>query len=183
MSNPVYIVDIMRDVVTVTSSVLLAQLQQKDPLITAVHYDYGHYTDIRERLVAKDKSGKPDEKYPRIVLFEDHRIKHGQEGLTGIADLKLLILHVSSNKVTRQWREDNVFRPILYPIYFEFLKQLKLSGKFQIYDTTKIQHDQINRPHWGDPGLYKNEGYLLGDILDGIEIANLNLLTYLDNCV
>lgn len=182
MSNPVYIVDIMRDVVSAVSVNLLTQLQIAEPLTKAVHYDYGHYTDIRERLVAKGKSA-PDEKYPRVILFEDHRIKHGQEGLTGIADMKLIIVHPSKNTVTRQWREDNVFRPILYPIYFEFLKQLKASGKFQIYDVTKIQHDQINRPHWGDPGLYKNEGYLLNDILDGIEIANLQLITYLDNCV
>lgn len=182
MTGPVYIVDIMRDVVAAVSAALLPQLQAVDPLISAVHYDYGHYTDIRERLVTLGKV-TPAEKYPRIVLFEDHRVRHGDEGLTGIMDLKLIILYPSRNDITRQQRETGVFRPILYPIYQEFLRQLYLSGKFNIYDVTKIQHDQINRPHWGDPGLYKNEGYLLGDILDGIEIANLQLTTYLDNCL
>lgn len=182
MTGPVYIVDIMRDVVGAVSAALLTQLQAVDPLISAVHYDYGHITDLRERLVTQ---GKVDAtaKYPRVILFEDYRLRHAQEGLTGITDLQLLIIHPSKKEITRQEREDGVFRPILYPIYQEFLKQLYLSGKFNIYDVTKIQHDQINRPHWGDPELYKNKEYLLNDVLDGIEIANLQLQTYLDNCL
>lgn len=182
MTGPIYIVDVFRGIVSAVSGILTTTLQAADPLITGVHYEYGHHTDVRERLVTKSKS-HPETKYPLVVLFEDHRIKHGEEGLAGIADLKLIILFSSRKDVTREQREEKVFRPILYPIYFELLKQLKLSGKFQIYDVTKIQHDQINRPHWGDPGLYKNEGYLFNDVLDGIEIANLQLKTYLDNCV
>ena len=182
MSNPVYIVDVIGDVVAAVSAKLLTQLQTVDPLITGVHYEYGHYTDIKERLIQYGKTAKQD-RYPLVCLFEDHRIRHSKEGLTGVMDLKILILHSSKNTVTREWREANVFRPILYPIYFEFLNQLKLSGNFNIYDASKIQHDQINRPHWGDPALYKNEKYLFDDVLDGIELSNLSLETYLDNCL
>lgn len=180
--SQVYVVDIIRDIVTKVSSKLLNQLQVIKPDITGVHYEYGHYLDIQERLTVKDAVAKMD-KYPLVCLFEDYRVTHGKVGLTGIANLKMIILYKSSNQVTRQWREDNVFRPILYPIYFELLKQLKLSGKFNIYDETKIKHDQINRPHWGDPEMYKNDSYLFGDVLDGIELANLELETYLSNCV
>ena len=184
MSDPVYIVDVFRDVVAKVSTALLAQLQAVDSLITGVHYEYGHYTDIQERLTAKGKTDK-QQRFPLICLFEDYRIRHGvpQKGTTGLTDLKLIILHSSKNTVTRQWREDNVFRPILYPIYFEFLKQLKNSGMFSIYDVSMIQHDQINRPHWGDPGLYKNDSYLFGDVLDGIELSNLQLTVFLSNCL
>jgi hypothetical protein len=62
------------------------------------------------------------------------------------------------------------------------LRQLKLCGEFNIYDETQIKHDQINRPHWGDPALYKNDGYLFPDVLDGIELANLQLETFLQTC-
>lgn len=190
MKTPVYIVDVFREIVAATAAgkqkssgkTLLEDLQAVDSLITNIHYDYGHYTDIRERLIAKNKTDKQG-KYPLVCLFEDHKIKHGKEGLTGITDLKLIILYSSKKEITREQREVNVFRPILYPIYFEFLKQLAVSGHFNIYDVTKIPHDQINRPHWGDPGIYKNDSYLFGDVLDGIEIANLQLETYLPNCL
>lgn len=183
LSTPVYITEVIGSVVAATSTKLLTTLQAVDPLISGVHYEYGHYTDIRERLTKKGQVAKTD-KYPLICLFEDFRIRHGAttSGLTGIADLKIIILYPSSNEVTREWREINVFRPILYPIYFEFLRQLKNCGHFNIYNIDEIQHDQINRPHWGDPSLYKNDSYLFGDILDGIELTNLNLETYLKNC-
>lgn len=176
-----FIVDILKEVVQATSTKLLSELQLVDPLITGVHFEYGHYTDIQERLTAKGKTSKND-RYPLICLFEDFKIRHNKPGLTGIGEMKLIILHYSKNTITREQRETNVFRPILYPIYYEFLHQLKVSGKFNIYDENKIIHDQINRPHWGDPGLYKNDSYLFGEVLDGIELNNLQLETYLKNC-
>jgi hypothetical protein len=74
-------------------------------------------------------------------------------------------------------------RQIVYPIYFEILRQLKKDGSFMIYDESKIQHDLIARPHWGDPALYGNKAYALDGIYDGIEMANLQLTTFLNNCL
>lgn len=182
MKQPVYIVDIFRGIVAATSAALLTQLQAADPLITGVHFDYGHYTDIRNRITAKE--GNPAEKQditPLIALFEDFRITKGQAGIFGIAGLKFIILHSSDKGYTRQQREDLIFRPILYPVYWEFLRQIKLSGKFMYYGT-ELSHDQINRPHWGDPELYGNKGYLLNRVLDGIELDRIELKTYLPNC-
>lgn len=190
MTAPVYLVDVFRDIVAATAAAiqkqtgnsLLDDLKAVDPLITGIHYDYGHYTDMRTKLTGKGKTDKQG-KYPLICLFEDYSVDHGKEGLTGITDLKLIILFSSKKDIDRQTRETSVFRPVLYPIYLEFLNQLKVSGKFQIYDVTKIQHRQINRPHWGDPGIYGNESYIFTDVLDGIEISDLQLETYLDNCL
>jgi hypothetical protein len=187
MIEPVYIVDIFRDIVAATSTALLTQLQAVDPLITGIRYEYGHYNDIRERILAYSKTGTKAV-YPLVALFEDFRISHKQPGITGIANLKLIIVHSSKKDVTRVQRETNVFRPVLYPIYHEFLKQLKLSGKFMLFIAGEVPHDQINRPHWGDPELYKGTtattgtGYIFNEVLDGIEITNLSLITYLPNC-
>lgn len=187
MITPVYIVDIFRDIVAATSAALLTQLQGVDPLITGVHYDYGHYNDIRERLVTKGKTGDKS-RYPLVALFEDFRVTHRQPGITGIANLKLIIVHISEKGITREKRETAVFRPVLYPIYNELLKQIKLSGKFMLFVAGEVPHDQINRPHWGDPELYKgntasvNVSYIFNDILDGIELTNMNLTTFLPNC-
>lgn len=182
MSQPVYITEVIGEVVALASAKVLEELQKTDPTITGVHYLYGHYSDIRERLIAKAKVNELS--FPLVVLFEDFKIQHRTNvpGVTGLADMTLIILHTSKNDVTREQRQERVFKPILYPIYLAFLKALKDSGKFMIYNAAAIQHDQINRPHWGDPALYGNKGYLFDRCLDGIELSNLQLQTYLKNC-
>lgn len=184
MSAPVYIVDVIGEIVAATSAVLLLQLQMVDPLITGIHYEYGHINDIRERITEKMKTTTNSvDISPMICLIEDFKLTKGKVGVTGITDMKIIILHFSKKDITRVQREVNVFRPVLWPIYNEFLKQLKLNGRFSIYDVTKIQHDMIARPHWGDPALYGNDAYLLNGIFDGIELSNLQLTTFLNNCL
>jgi hypothetical protein len=173
-------VDLIGKAVEKTSAKLLLQLQAVDPKITGIYYQYGHYNDVRERLIAQGKTAK-DQRYPLVVLFEDFKLNNRVLGLTGIADVKIIILHTTSKDYTREQREARVFKPILVPIYEEFLYQLKVSGDFMQYGP--FVHARIDRPHWGDPQLYKNDGYLLNDVLDGIELSDLQLQTYLPNCV
>ena len=173
-----YVVDDIGAVVAKCSFKLLEKLQLVDPLITAIHYKYGHYTDIQNELLLESKERL--NRYPLVALFEDFAIDRGEEGLDGISNLKIIILHSSQAAVTRGWREENVFRKILYPIYEEFKRQLFLSGIFNVYSADQIKHRQINRPHWGDPGLYKNKDYIFTDVLDGIEMSNLSLESYFE---
>lgn len=182
MKTPVRIVDLIGKAVGKVSVKLLAQLQAVDPKITGVYYEYGHYNDVRERLIQKSKTlSTKDQRYPLVVLFEDFRLVNRVLGITGIADIKILILHLTKKEFTREQREDLVFMPILVPIYEALLNELKISGDFMQYGP--FRHNRIDRPHWGDPELYKNGGYLLNDILDGIELSELQLQTYLPNCV
>lgn len=178
MSQPIYIVDVLRDVVAATSTVLLTTLQAVDPLITGIKFEYGHKNDINERIIAY--GNQRINFCPMVCLFEDYKLKHGDKNLTGITNLIMVIIYYSKPDITRVQREENVFRPILYPVYLELLNQLKLSGAFSIYDVTSIKHDQINRPHWGDPELYKE--YPLKGVFDGIELNNLQLTTFLKTC-
>lgn len=180
--TPVYLVDVIRDVVAATSTVLLTQLQAVDPLITKIWFEYGHRTDINERILTYGAGGLNF--CPMICLFEDYTLWHGDKvGITGHNKPVIVIIYYTSAKITRVEREANVFRPILYPVYLEFLKQLKLSGKFSIYDETLIKHGQTNRPHWGEPELYGNKEYPLKGVFDGIELNNLQLTTFLNNCL
>lgn len=180
MKPQVRLVDLVGRAVAKTSAKVLPLLPVLDPLITAVHYEYGHYNDVRERLIQKGKVN-PDQKYPLVVLFEDFRIVNRVPGLTGVADIKIIILHTSKKDWTRQQREDRVFLPILVPIYNEFLRQLRYSGYFMQYGP--FRHTRIDRPHWGDPGIYGNKGYLFDDVLDGIELSDLQLQVYMAECI
>jgi len=183
MKEPVRIGQLIGQVVQKTSDALLFDLIDEDPMITGIHYLYGHYNDIKERLLQKGKTDKPN-RYPLICLFEDFRVVNRTLGLFGTVELRLIILHFSRKDVTREQRETNVFEPILVPIYDEFMRQLKLSGFFMQYGP--FPHNRIDRPHWGDPGLYgatnKDGGYIFDEILDGIEIDGLQLKTYFNNC-
>lgn len=180
MTEPIRIVTLFRPIVAKVSANLLAQLQAVNPAIKGVQYKYGHYTDIKQELIQEGKLVLNKERYPLIVLFEDFKTAEDTLGLWGTAKLKFMILYTSKKDYTREQRENLVFVPVLEPVYQEFLKQVKRSGKFMMYG--KPKPERIDRPHWGDPGLYKNEGYLFNDVLDGIEI-NIELKIYLPNCV
>ena len=179
MKPPVRIADLIGTCVTRTSLKLIASLQAIDPLFTGVHYLYGHYTDVKERLIEYGKTDKQD-KYPLVVFFEDYRVKVEKPGIFGIADAKLIIVTPTQAPITRAQREAN-FTQILIPIYDELFRQMKRSGFFMQYGP--FPHNRIDRPHWGDPAIYGNKGYLFNDILDGIEITDLQLQTYFNNCV
>lgn len=184
MSTQYHIPTVIKEkVVAMASAELLTQLQAIDPLIEGINFMYGHYNDIRERLTTMNKTDvNATKRYPLVALFEDYRIRKRQVGTSGITNLKIIILYPTKKDITREQREAATFQPILYPIYYSILKWLKLSGVFMIYDETKIIHDLIPRPHWGDPGLYQNNAYLLNDVLDGLELSNLELTTFLNNC-
>lgn len=179
MKEPVRIVKQIEVVVSRVSKKLLPKLKGIDPLITGVHYLYGHYPDIRERLLQFGKSEK-DKRYPLIVLFEDFRVVNKTVGIYGTAELKLMVLWESAKDITREQRELNYVQ-ILDPIYNEFFKQLRASGFFMQYGP--FDHKRIDRPHWGDNAIYGNKGYLFDEPLDGIEISDLMLKTYFNNCV
>lgn len=179
MSQPVYIVDVFKSVVEKTSTALLTQLQTVDSLIIGIKFEYGHRNDINERIISY--GNQRINFCPMVCLFEDYKIKRGQVGTTGITNLIIVIIYYSQPNITREERDVNVFKPILEPVYFEILKQLKLDGRFSIYDETTIKHDFIRRPHWGDPELYKE--YPLKGVFDAIELNNLQLTTFLKNCL
>lgn len=177
------IVDEFRKIVERTSTRVLPQLQAYNALITAVHYDFGHYTDVREKLKQQAKNPQNNtERYPLIVVFEDFKVDKRRIGIQGVAGLTAIILFTSKKDMTRQQRETQVFIPIIQPIYEAFLVEIKNSGVFKFYGPTP-PHTEIDRPHWGDPGLYRNGEYLLGDCLDGKELQFSQLETLLNICV
>lgn len=183
MIQPVYIVDVIRDIVSKVNTKVLAQLQTVDSMIEGINYQYGHYNDVRQQNIQKGKTlTEKSKRYPLFWVLEDFTIKKGKVGLLGVAQPRILIAHQSKKEYTRVQREISVIRPVLYVIYDEFLKQLKASGKFMIYDVTVIKHDMTVRHHMGIDPKYDPSGYFLDDVLDGIEITNLELQTYLANC-
>lgn len=181
MKPEVRLTDIIRKVVVRTSAKKLAYLQTVDSTITGIQYQYGHLKDVRERLRAQTIADPSARKYPLIWLIEDFNVENGKAGLTGVSDVRIMILHNTKKEYTRQQRENLVILPILIPVYNEFLVQMRAIGSFMQYGP--FDHNRIDRPHWGNPEEWGNKNYLFDEPLDGIEISDLSLQIYLANCL
>lgn len=175
-----YITDIMGSIVAATSGKVEARLMQVDEYITGIHYIYGHYNEIRQKLIERSQGSESFKfrRYPLVALFLDIPNNKGRVGTGGKVTLQMIILYHTTAERYVEDRMELVFKPILYPIYNELLLQIRDSGYFLVYDVDSISHTAIERPHWGDPGLYGNSGYLFGECLDGIELKNLELTLY-----
>lgn len=176
--TPRYIVDEFADIASKVSTKLLATLQTFDANITGVHYLHGHPIEIIETLAERDKSGTfRFKKYPLIALFQDFPEEMGQIGYNGEARLHLIIARATQATYKAPDRYTKNFKPVLYPVYLELMKQIHYSKAFQTISETQIRHTKIDRLYWGKEGLYANEGNVFNDKIDCIEIKDLRLLT------
>ena len=183
MIDQAYVVDVFEDIVSKVSAKLLPSLQAVSANITGVHYLYGHYNEVRDVLKEKgaNKTRKFD-RYPLVVLFQDFPVrKRGNESIYGTATLQMLILAHTDDKARSEQRYTKVFKPILYPIYNELLRQIAKDGRLAVDSAKRINHTQIDRPNWGDPELYGPKGRIFSDVLDGIELKDLEIPIYHSN--
>lgn len=140
------------------------------------YYMFGHRLEISRQLDRKTKNSKA--KYPLIALrmdfnetIEDTFIK---------CKLNIGIFQFTKMNYNTQQRYDNVFKPILYPLYYLFLEELYHSGLFSWGidgDLEKPKHTKIDRPYWGTPATEKNEKNIFNDPLDAIEIVDMEVVT------
>lgn len=146
------------------------------------HYLDGHPTEINLRLIEKGKdSVYKFKRYPLIAL----RLDVQEEVYSGLIHyrLNLGIFAFTDKNYTSAQRREKVFKPILYPLYDEFLRQLKLSGLFLWSGELKIpKHKKFDRYFYGtgtDNGNTKN---IFADPLDAIEILDLEINRNVNTC-
>jgi hypothetical protein len=178
LKEPVYIVDIFRDIVSEVSTALTTQLKEVNKDITGVHYLAGHHTEVKARLAGLSTTqSKKFDRYPLIALFQDFvESRANSGGYFSETTLQLMVLHHTNKDSYTEDRYNKVFKPILYPIYEELLRRIAKQPKhIATYGPNNLVHDKIDRPHWGNPDMYGPNGYILSDVLDGIEIRNLKL--------
>lgn len=181
----IFIQDILRPIVSKVSEKLLPSLKAFDPGITAVHYDYGHLLEIVETLSQKTTAGGDFayKKYPLVALLLDVPEEHGREiGVYAKYRLHIIIARGTKPTFKAPERDEYNFRPVLMPIYLEFIRQLKASKAFSILDEYSIPNEKINRYYWGRDGLAGKEGNVFNDWVDCIEIKNLELKLNINYC-
>jgi hypothetical protein len=158
IGDPVYIVDIIGDVCAKVSV----------DVSLAINYQYGLTIQILETLKGKDGSlTLKGSKYPLIALQMPIIEKRGNGYYADVSIRKIVICHLTKkdDRVTQKY--ENVFKTILYPVYYSFLRQLARNQYLSCKDPDMIQHQKVDFP-----GTEPLSG--IGDFVDTIEITNLN---------
>ncbi len=164
---PIYIVDIIGEVVQAVNAAITTSL----PDVT-INYTYGRSIQILKKLQDLNNSTtKKNTKYPLIALFQDFPETRGRNDFYAEVRLpKIVIACLTKSTDEPPTRYEKNFKPLLYPIYYEFLRQItKHKNIVASKDINTIQHTK-----WDRPGT-QPEGQNMNDILDAIEIENLTL--------
>lgn len=136
-----------------------------------VFFEFGHYKEIVKNQTIK--SGNPDKphRYPLLWLVMDFEEQHGKyNGIYAESDFQIIIAMDTTVNRTMKERRDEVFLPILYPIYDALIET--------ILDTPKIvtlgndlKHSKTDRPYWGGQDNYGNgESNLFNDHIDAVQL-------------
>ncbi len=197
---PVYIDDIVGEIVQATSDAIVSKNPNKTLLqtiqanetaalgatmIQQIRYSKSSFDELIETLAQADGSGEERfNKYPLIHLVQDLYIERGQDiGLFGSAPLNIILIHQTDNKYKIEDRDEKVFKPVLWPMYYELLNQFKKSKWVfgSEFETGEFRHRVIKRAFWGNRQLEGRKNKL-NDYVDALEIQNLNIKFNFSNC-
>jgi hypothetical protein len=181
-TQPVYIVDIVGEVVQKAQAGILATIQANETSILgatsiqAINYQFGPFEELIETLAQYDTDlSLRYQKYPLVYLVTDFTEQRGRlPGVYADTRLNIAICHQTSATYKSIERKEKVFEPVLYPIYLRFMEELSKHPMTMPGSDDMIQHDKTDRYYWGtrELGTSKNK---LADYVDAIEIQNLQL--------
>lgn len=185
--TPLYVVDEIEAIVALVNTAILATIQANETAalgstnIELISYHKGSYLELLETLQQKDSSNtQRKQKYPLVFVPMPFTEKRGRvQGVYADVRLRVLIIHQTEATYKVTDRYTNVFKPVLYPIYYEFLRQLAgYKGIYPAYEDL-LTHDKEDLDFAGRNTLGNNkDGTLLNDYADVIDIQNLELKFY-----
>lgn len=141
------------------------------------YYMFGSRREIDNRVIEKneDKVFKY-QKYPLIALVVSPPPPVLVTGDVSQFLLNILILASTNKGYNAQERMENVFKPVLYPLYEDFLLKLKRSGLFMWEGNQyRPSHTQFDRYQYGTQSSEGTTQNIFTDPLDAIEMVNLKL--------
>jgi hypothetical protein len=136
-----------------------------------VYYDFGHHEEVLKNLIYKEQDPTKPKKYPLIWLVTPFKEKRGGNTFNSIATLHFVIAHYTEMNYSMPERRDNVFMPILYPVYNELMRQLGKSGSFQMPFIPKHDYMDLQFAKVDTDGTN-----LFGDYVDVIDVRNFELI-------
>ena len=135
----------------------------------------GSKKEIEQTLVEWSKDpDKKDAKYPCLILFTPIPQVQGDQGKTydSVATVNMALLMTTEKTYHLQERIDNVYKPVLDPIYELFKTQLLLSNYFD-WENSRVNITPENIYHYS-PTEAKEQN-VFSAVLDAIEMNNVEL--------
>lgn len=182
---PVYVVDVIGEVVDAVSAEILTTIQDNQREIfdgktdiVSIDYQYGHRLELIETLsqMSQSKTEKYH-KYPLVYLVQDFPEDLGRApGIYADVVLTIIVAHGTQqgSKITK--RMEQVFKPVLYPIFQELCTQLFKHPQIHVQSPSSIQMRKWDRSRWGRVEVSTgNTANKLSDFVDAIELEQLRL--------
>ena len=147
-----------------------------------VHFLHGHLLEITNIVKQLAKDADVTKRYPLIAL--KHDIKQSRLPYKGIEfDCTLFIITLSRPEYTAEQRIETIFKPILYPLKDEFIRQIARSGYFEEQSVEQVEEKMTwyDRLFWGSSTVMGNTANIFGDWVDCIEIEFSGLVA-IENC-
>jgi hypothetical protein len=161
--EPIYIVDILGEVVKAVDDVLYPTLNKH------IFYYYGRSIQILAKLQKLNQSiTQKDSAWPLIALFQDFPEQTGTGYYATVKFPKISIAMLSNLTDDPPVRYGKTFKPVLYPIYGEFLRQLAKHPNVVGNDPGAFQMIKWDRPQ-AQKSQESNE------YVDAIELQNMEL--------
>ena len=163
-----HITDLIGEVVTATAT----------ELNTNISYLFGDVNEVVQKLSIMSKnSSAVAVKYPLIAMITDVPERRGTAvNVQSVVRIdRIVIVTFTDRNYHAEERMKYSFKPILTPIYLEFVKQIRLNSNFILYSELLIPHTKINRLSWGQSALF-TEREAGSDFIDAIDIQNLELI-------
>jgi hypothetical protein len=188
---PLYIVDVIGEIVAAVQAAMLTTIQENETAalgrttIETVNYQKGHKVELIQTLMEMDRANAYQaKKSPLIYLVQDFTEKRGRKvGEYTEANLNIIIAHQTESTRKVDDRYTKVFKPVLYPLYYELLEQIAKHPLIFQANGDDITHDKTDRLYWGRVAAGGgNDQNKLTDFVDAIEITNLNLKFYFNKC-
>lgn len=141
-------------------------------LVDNVYFDFGNYIELANKLSKKNRVSL---KYPLFALILDvseNEVENSQ--IYKSYSFNMIIAYHTEKNYSSLERRDNIFKPILQPLYKKLMYAIKTSRYFNITNNF-IDHTKYDRYFLGTESNNQNR---LNDYVDAIEIEFRNLELY-----
>lgn len=196
MIKPVYVVDIIRDVVSCFTPSLLPIIQANESIalakqgatyssrISTINYAYGHPKELIGTLAQLDRTTQLKfTKYPLVYLLMDFaEDRNKMLGSYASVNLNIILLHQTDDTYKMEERMNYVFKPVLYPIYYALLRGITEHRLVNEGDPQELRHKKFDRGYWGREAIGGTDGNQLNDYVDALDITNLQFTILNNNC-
>ena len=175
LPEPVIFVDVFTDVVEKVKTEAIAR-----GICSTLRSFHGPVEDLEMELRRISASiGLPDYEgdpgFPCIFLLQDFPEQMGTpDGFYSDPQLPMVaIMTATKQNYSSADRYTYTFRPILYPLYYLFLKHLAQDGRILMKDPDLIVHTKYDRLYYGR----RKFGTAVTEYVDAIELNNIKLTT------